>query len=237
MGRKARRTESVAGDGDSPVSRGYWHHERNRSIKNDDDHRNFSPACRDYLNEDWFPGEKQVRALEYDTDERSLIEAAQRDPLQFAELYEQNFDRVYAFVSHHVRNRDEAEDLTAEVFQRALASIRRFEWRGLPFAAWLLGIANKLLANHWERLGKRQEIAADEVELAAADAAIEQRAMLSQLVDSLRPDQRLVITRRFVNQRSIREIALEMGRSEGAVKQLQFRALQALRAQMRSNYV
>jgi len=178
-----------------------------------------------------------VRALEYEIDERSLIEAAQRDPLQFAELYEQNFDRVYAFVSYRVRHRDEAEDLTAEVFQRALGNIQRFEWKGLPFAAWLLGIANKVLADRWERLGKRQEIPADEIELAGTDAAIEQRAMLLQLVDALPVDQRQVIVRRFVDQRSIREIALEMGRSEGAVKQLQFRALQALRAQMRSNYV
>ena len=178
-----------------------------------------------------------MRALEYETDERSLIEAAQRDPLQFAELYEQNFDRVYAFVSHHVRDRDEAEDLTAEVFQRALASIQRFEWRGLPFAAWLLGIANKVLANRWERLGKRQEISAEEIELTGTDAAIEQRAILFQLVDSLPVDQKQVITRRFVDQRSIREIALEIGRSEGAVKQLQFRALKTLRAQVRSNDV
>lgn len=178
-----------------------------------------------------------MRLLEYESDERSLIEAAQRDPVQFAELYEQNFDRVYAFVSYRVRDRDEAEDLTSEIFQRALASIQRFEWKGLPFAAWLLGIANKVLANRWERLGKRQEIPADEIEFRGTDAAIEQRAMLFELVDALPADQQQVIVRRFVDQRSIREIALEMGRSEGAVKQLQFRALQALRAHMRSKYV
>ena len=178
-----------------------------------------------------------MRALEYETDERLLIEAARRDPLQFAELYEQNFERVYAFVSYRVRDRDEAEDITAEVFQRALAGIQRFEWRGLPFAAWLLGIAAKVLADRWECLGKRQEVPADEIELAGIDAAIEQRAMLFQLVDALPPDQRQVIIRRFIDQRSIREIAQEMSRSEGAVKQLQFRALHTLRSQMRSKYV
>ncbi|HWC17631.1 MAG TPA: sigma-70 family RNA polymerase sigma factor [Terriglobales bacterium] len=178
-----------------------------------------------------------MKALEYESDERLLIEAAQRDPLQFAELYEQNFDRVYAFVSYRVRDRDEAEDLTAEVFQRALAGLQRFEWQGVPFAAWLLGIAGKVLADRWERLGKRQEMPADEVELVGIDAAIELRAMLFQLVDALPVDQRQVIIRRFVDQRSIREIAQEMDRSEGAVKQLQFRALQTLRAQMRSKYV
>src|SRR3989442_8797442 len=73
--------------------------------------------------------------------ERLLIEAAQRDPSRFAELYEDNFERVYAFIARRVRDRDEAEDLTAEVFQQALANLARFEWRGVPFAAWLFRIA------------------------------------------------------------------------------------------------
>ena len=179
----------------------------------------------------------QLRALEYETDERLLIEAAQRDPLRFAELYENNFERVYAFIAYRVRDRDEAQDLTAEVFHEALAGIQRFEWRGKPFAAWLLGIAAKVLADRWERLGKRQEVPTDELEQAGIDAAIEQRAMLFQLVDALPIDQRQVIIRRFIDQRSVREIAQELGRSEGAVKQLQFRALQTLRARIRSKYV
>ena len=178
-----------------------------------------------------------MRALEYETDERLLIEAAQRDPLRFAELYESNFERVYAFIAYRVRDRNEAEDLTAEVFHQALAGIQRFQWRGVPFAAWLLGIAGKILADRWARLGKRQEVPADELEQAGIDAVIEQRAMLFQLVDALPEDQRKVIIRRFVDQRSIREIAQELGRSEGAVKQLQFRALETLRNRMRSKYV
>lgn len=179
----------------------------------------------------------ELRALEYETDERLLIEAAQRDPLRFAELYENNFERVYAFVAYRVRDRDEAQDLTAEVFHQALAGIQRFEWRGIPFAAWLLGIAARIVADRWALLGKRQEVPADEMEQAGIDAAIEQRAMLFQLVDALPTDQRQVINRRFVDQRSVREIAQELGRSEGAVKQLQFRALQTLRNRMRSKYV
>lgn len=178
-----------------------------------------------------------MRVLECETDERLLIEAAQRDPLRFAELYETNFERVYAFVAYRVRDRAEAEDLTAEVFHRALAGIQNFEWRGVPFAAWLLGIAAKVLADRWERLGKRQEIPVDDLDQAGIDAAIEQRAMLFQLVDALPPAQRHVVMRRFIDQRTIREIAHEMARSEGAIKQLQFRALQTLRAQMRSKYV
>lgn len=178
-----------------------------------------------------------MRVLECETDERLLIEAAQRDPLRFAELYENNFDRVYAFMAYRLRDRAEAEDLTAEVFHRALTGIHNFEWRGVPFVAWLLAIAAKVLADRWERLGKRQEVSVDQLEQAGIDAAVEQRAMLFELVDALPHDQRHVVLRRFIDQRSIREIAQEMGRSEGAIKQLQFRALQTLRAQMRSKYV
>jgi RNA polymerase sigma-70 factor (ECF subfamily) len=65
-------------------------------------------------------------------DEQDLIEAARSDPSKFAELYENNFERVYAFVAHRVRDRRDAEDLTAEVFKQPLANLSRFEWRGTP---------------------------------------------------------------------------------------------------------
>src|SRR5262249_59985378 len=71
-------------------------------------------------------------------DERQLIEAAQSDPAQFAALYEHNFARVYGYVARRVHDRAAAEDLTSEVFHQALASLPRFEWRGVPFGAWLI---------------------------------------------------------------------------------------------------
>jgi RNA polymerase sigma-70 factor (ECF subfamily) len=164
-------------------------------------------------------------------DERLLIEAAQQDPSRFAELYEKNFHRVYAFVARRVRDRDEAEDVTAEVFHEALRNLGRFQWRGAPFAAWLLRIAANTLADRWQRSGRNGPLAVDD--LAGAEPSVqadaERRAMLAQLVERLPPDQQLVIIRRFVNQTSTREIAQELGRSEGAVKQLQFRALETLR--------
>jgi RNA polymerase sigma-70 factor (ECF subfamily) len=171
-------------------------------------------------------------------DERLLIEAAQQDPSRFAELYEKNFHRVYAFVARRVRDRDEAEDVTAEVFHEALRNLGRFQWRGAPFAAWLLRIAANTLADRWQRAARNGGISADD--LADADNSTppeaENRAMLYQLVDRLPADQRLVILRRFVDQRNTREIAHELGRSEGAVKQLQFRALETLRSNVRSNH-
>lgn len=164
--------------------------------------------------------------------ERLLIEAAQKDPSRFADLYETNFDRVYAFVVRRVHDRHEAEDLTAEVFHHALANLSRFEWRGVPFAVWLYRIAANAIADRGRRL--KHTVAAE-----VADdldhsrwQQIELRATLFQLVESLPEDQRSVVVKRFVEQKSIKDIASEIGRSEGAIKQLQFRALESLRARV-----
>ena len=177
-----------------------------------------------------------MKVLRSHNDERLQIEAAQQDPAHFAELYENNFDRVYAYVAHRVRDREEAQDLTADVFHQALASLPRFEWRGLPFAAWLLGIAANVVSDRWQRLARHVDVAADRLEQAGIEDQVERRAMLYELVDRLPPDQRRVIILRFVGQKSLAEIAADLGRSEGAIKQLQLRALQNLRERMRSDH-
>ena len=165
------------------------------------------------------------------TDDRLRIEAAQRDPSRFAELYEENFYRVYAYVARRVGDRHQAEDLTADVFREALAGIGKFQWRGVPFAAWLLGIAARTVADHFKLSGREVGNPAGEPE-PPVSAEIERHALLFQLVERLPEAQFRVIHMRFVEQKSIREIARELGRSEGAVKQLQLRAIQNLRAQL-----
>jgi RNA polymerase sigma-70 factor, ECF subfamily len=177
-----------------------------------------------------------LKAIEPDAHERQQIEAAQRDPSRFAELYQSNFDRVYAFVARRVPSREEAEDVTAEVFHQALAGLASFEWQGTPFAAWLLGIASHLIAHRWQREARQPEVSADELEWIGVPEQTERQAMYTQLVDRLPDDQRHVVRRRFLDQRSIREIAAELGRSEGAIKQLQFRAIENLRNQARSRH-
>src|SRR5436189_6328859 len=101
-------------------------------------------------------------------DERTQVEAAQRDPSRFADLYEQNFYRVYAYIVRRVRDRHQAEDLTADVFREALAGLGKFEWRGTPFAAWLIGIAGNLVADHWKRSGRETGNPSDEPEATGA---------------------------------------------------------------------
>lgn len=171
-------------------------------------------------------------------EERLLVEAAQKDPARFAELYEVNFERVYAFIAWRIGDRDAAEDLTSEVFHKALANLRRFEWRGAPFASWSLRIAANAIADRAQRGGK--ELAVDDPPEMAEDPTVlvelevvERRARLFRLVEQLPEDQRRVIALRFAEGKSIRQIAETLGRTEGAVKQLQFRGLQGLRAKIK----
>jgi len=166
------------------------------------------------------------------TAEQSAIEAAQKDPRRFAPLYEDNFERVYAFVARRVRDRDEAEDVTAEVFHRALANLARFEWRGIPFAAWLLRIAGNAIADRAKRAAKEHSLVDPDDPQETNLEDVEQRARLFRLVERLPADQRRVIVLRFAEERTIREIARTLERSEGAVKQLQFRGLRTLRARL-----
>lgn len=173
-----------------------------------------------------------MKARTNEVEERLLVEAAQEDPARFADLYEENFERVYAFVSRRVTERADAEDLTSEVFQQALARIGQFEWRGVPFAAWLYRIAANAIADRWKSLSRESgrpaaeipSVEFDEVEIERA----ERRARLYRNVANLPEDQRRVIEMRFADEKSIREIAKELGRSTGAIKQLQCRAYRKL---------
>jgi RNA polymerase sigma-70 factor, ECF subfamily len=178
-----------------------------------------------------------LKALRKEADERLLIEAAQNDPARFAELYEINFERVYAYVVRRVGDRAETEDLTSEVFHLALANLARFEWRGIPFAAWLYRIAANLISDRWQRRSREQGTGEMEhVESVPATGVdfeeVERRASLFRLVEGLPVEQRRVVVLRFVEQKSIKEVAREIRKTEGAVKQLQFRALSSLRARM-----
>ena len=180
---------------------------------------------------------KLLRAPGKEAGERLLVEAAQKDPARFAELYENHFERVYAYVVRRVGDRAETEDLTSEVFHHALANLQKFEWRGIPFAAWLFRIAANLISDRWQR-SNREQVAAEPEQIESIQAKatefeeVERKAMLFRMVETLPPEQRRVVALRFVEQKSIKEVAREIRKTEGAVKQLQFRALTTLRARM-----
>lgn len=165
-------------------------------------------------------------------DDRPLIEAAQADPARFVELYQRYVDRVYAFVVSRTGDRVVSEDITSQVFELALAHLNRFEWRGVPFSSWLFRIAANAITDHWRQDAREANDPPLDVPGPGGLDDIERRVLLTELVERLPEAQRHVIQLRFVQEKSIREIAAALDRSEGAVKQLQLRALENLRKEM-----
>jgi RNA polymerase sigma-70 factor, ECF subfamily len=161
-----------------------------------------------------------------------MIEAAQADPARFVDVYDRYVDRIYAYVSRRAGSRTIAEDITSDVFQQALANLPRFEWRGVPFAAWLYRMAANGVADHWRRQGRESLDPLPDLPDERMHEELERRIGLFQLVDRLPDLQRRVIEMRFVEDKSIRDVAAMLDRTEGAVKQLQFRALEGLRKGM-----
>ena len=140
-------------------------------------------------------------------EERLLVEAAQRDPARFASLYEAHFERVYAYVSRRVRDRHLAEDVTSEVFHQALAGLPRFEWRGVPFGAWLFQIARNALADRARRAARESGAPAPEPEADPEPSLerTEELALLYRRVLDLPADQR----------RAVRKLRESMVRADG----------------------
>ena len=165
-----------------------------------------------------------------------LVELAQRgDRNALEELYVLHFDRIYAYLQASVGNRHDAEDLTEQTFLKMLESIDRFVWRRAPFSAWLFRIAHNLAMDHF-RAGRRYQLDDDPQEsVRESEPSAEERALhsigdarLLELVDGLSRDQRQVLTLKFGFDFSNANVAVILGKTEGAVKALQHRALAAL---------
>jgi RNA polymerase sigma-70 factor (ECF subfamily) len=173
-------------------------------------------------------------------DVRELVERAKEgDRAALEELYLLHFDRISSYLHLSVGNRHDAEDLTNQTFVKMLESIERFEWRTVPISAWLFRIAHNLAMDHF-RAGRRwqpddevPEPRPDEGRSAEEEAlrAMGRRGMLD-LIEGLSLDQRQVLTLKFGFDFSNREVATILGKTEGAVKSLQHRALASLQRQL-----
>lgn len=171
--------------------------------------------------------------------EESLIRRAQKNDREaFAQLYEEHFDKIYRYLALRVGNEMEAEDMTQQVFLKALQSISSFRWKGAPFSAWLFRIAHNQAVDHLRKKKKRSSVPLDDSLVASGDsphAATERKMDIEQLLKAtkrLTEAQREVISLRFSSELSIAQVAKVMGKSEGAVKALQHSAIVALRRTM-----
>lgn len=169
--------------------------------------------------------------------ESDLIEAAKDDAEAFGELYQRYVDRIYNYIFHRTGSEEDAEDLTAHTFYKALSNIGRYKDRGAPFAAWLYRIAHNAVANwhrdnsRWTELSLEDLTLHDNPERAPHNAAEQwdRRQALEQAVRRLHPDRQLLLVLKFSEGLSNRQIGEIMGRSEGAIKSLYHRALIGLR--------
>ena len=165
------------------------------------------------------------------------------DQTAFAQLYRLHVQSVYRYLAYRLRDNATAEDLTAEVFVRALRKIGDFEWRGVDFSAWLLRIARNILLDHVKSSGSRLEVVGiapgDMPESATPGSDLEvidrlDREALHLALNKLRPEHQEVLYLRFLQGLSSSEVAQAMGKTEGAVRVLQFRALKHLVKVMQS---
>jgi len=163
------------------------------------------------------------------------------DRAAFAELYDAHVDSVYRYLLYRVREPSDAEDLCSEVFTRAFANIHRYRWQGKSFLAWLYTIARNAVTDRRRR--ERPTVEIDNAFGLAEDGpTAHDRAVHGEAVGALRgavrhltTEQQEVLVLRFVENRSSREVATMLGKNEGAIRALQFRALGRLRKLMRED--
>ncbi len=169
------------------------------------------------------------------SEEHLVQRAVNGDQTAFTQLYNQNFDRIYRYVYVRVRSQAEAEDLTQDVFIKAMEAIGSYKWRDLPFAAWLFRIAHNRVIDHIRKVSKEKRASLDEAYAQSTEDPVEMTEksfevyQLKQALEKLPKAQREVATLRFIAQLSIAEVAKALGKSEGTVKALQFNATASLK--------
>lgn len=168
---------------------------------------------------------------------RALVDLAKEgDAEAFGQLYDHYVQGVFRFVYYRVGSRPLAEDLTSETFARGLRSIQRFNWQGKDFGAWLTTIARNLVADHFKSSRSRLEVVTEVIPEGRTTVASPEEDALSlisnellyEAVNQLPKEQRDCVLMRFIQGLSIAQTAASLGRSEGAVKQLQLRAIRGL---------
>ncbi len=161
-----------------------------------------------------------------------------RDPETWSVLYEEYFPRIYRYIIVRVQNQAEAEDLTEQVFIKALDSGPLFKWRGAPISSWLFRIARNQVIDYWRANKSKKTLPLDESfvdEVTGPEGVALKNAEIRQMiqaVDELTEAQRDVIVLRFAGGLSNAEVASILGKSEGSVKVMQHSALRVLRRKL-----
>lgn len=168
-------------------------------------------------------------------EEDLVSRAVKGDGEAFTQLYEEHFDKVYRYIYLRLGDQAESEDLTQDVFMKALEAISSYKWRSLPFASWLFRIAHNKVIDYLRKQGNVEKVAVEDVTLSAESDPLliaERNIEIERLVEgvkNLSPAQREVISLRFGAELSIAEVAKVLGKSPGTVKALQYNGIAALK--------
>jgi RNA polymerase sigma-70 factor (ECF subfamily) len=160
--------------------------------------------------------------------EKELVERAKRDPAAFGELYDRHFLQIYRFVYSRVRDQTVAEDVTSEVFVKALRSIGRYQDTGRPFSAWLYQISVNAVNDRF-RASRTFEDIDEQRDLTSGGPSIEEMRRIWGVVETLPKQQRMAMVLKFQEDMKIEDIAQVMGKTPGAVKLLIHRGVSRVR--------
>lgn len=175
-------------------------------------------------------------ARDLDDAERELVESARSlDSSAWAQIFDDNYRAIYNLARLRLGDQEAAEDVASQVFTEALAGIRRYHYRGVPLRAWLFRIARNLVADALRQRSRSTlataTLAADPVSADSAPA-VQLRRDLEQGMRHLTPDQQSVLVLRFFLDLDVEEVAQALGKRPGAIRSLQFRALQQMRTEL-----
>jgi len=154
---------------------------------------------------------------------------------ELAGLYEECYNKISRYAAVHIGNRADAEDIAGEVFLKALESLGSYERRGILMQAWLFKIAHNLVVDYLRKMSKRKTVDIDNVTVrsnespeAIAEVNIEIERV-KKAMEQLTPDQKEVLSLRFLGELTSKETAVIMGKSDGAVREMQRAAISKLR--------
>lgn len=169
---------------------------------------------------------------------RESIRTTNKYEMQLAGLYEEYYDKLARYVYVHIGDREEAEDIAGEVFLKALKSLKSYREQGIPMQGWLFRIAHNLTVDHLRKMNKRRPVPADSVVLLGNDDPVDSAEKtieferVSEAMKQLTMEQREVISLRFFGGFTSREVGGILGKSDGAVREMQRAAIERLRGIM-----
>jgi RNA polymerase sigma-70 factor (ECF subfamily) len=173
--------------------------------------------------------------------EWKIIQAAQKNPAGFRPLYEKYYVSIFRFVLKRAGEENIAADISSQVFLKAMNKLPKYEYRGLPFSAWLYRIASNEVTQYFRKSSKSRVISINDATMPElvteeySDDTEQQRTVLKQMLSELKDDDLIMVELRFFEQRSFKEIAGILNMTESNAKVKTYRIIERMKKKARKN--